>query len=251
MVSRTVLCSCSLPLLALCSLLSSSAALAGPPYTTDDPEPVELRHWEVYLATMPSLSTDGAFGTAPHVEINYGALPNLQLHTILPLVYNRPHGGPLTYGPGDIEVGAKYRFIQEGDWVPMVGTFPQFELPTGSEARGLGTGSLHLLIPLWLQKSFGDFSTYGGGGYWINPGAGNRNFWLFGWQGQYKVAKWVSPGLEIFYTSADRIGGSGSLRFNVGAVFDLSEEHHILLSAGRSITADTLFQGYLAYQLTL
>jgi hypothetical protein len=28
-----------------------------------------------------------------------------------------------------------------------------------------------------VQKSAGDWSTYGGG-YWINPGVGNKNFWF-------------------------------------------------------------------------
>ncbi len=29
----------------------ASRAAAGPPSATDDPEPVEFRHWEVYLAS--------------------------------------------------------------------------------------------------------------------------------------------------------------------------------------------------------
>ena len=34
---------------------------AGPPFNTDDPEPVEFKHWEYYIATInafrPDLST--------------------------------------------------------------------------------------------------------------------------------------------------------------------------------------------------
>ncbi len=33
-------------------------ARPGPPYTTDDPEPVELRHWEVYVASAEQWSRD-------------------------------------------------------------------------------------------------------------------------------------------------------------------------------------------------
>jgi hypothetical protein len=29
-------------------LLLSSSALAGPPFVTDDPEPVDYLHWELY-----------------------------------------------------------------------------------------------------------------------------------------------------------------------------------------------------------
>jgi hypothetical protein len=57
-------------------------------------------------------------------------------------------------------------------------------------------------------------------------------------------------GTELFYTTADRVGGDGNLRFNVGLVLDVTDHQHVLLSGGRSISGDTLFQSYLSYQLT-
>jgi hypothetical protein len=231
--------------------LCSAQAQAGPPYTTDDPEPVEYRHWEVYLASQHEVTRDGATGTAPHVEVNYGAVPNLQLHVIAPLAYAYASGEDTTYGPGDLELGAKFRFIQEDETVPMVGTFPLLELPAGSTSKRLGTGRLHALIPLWLQKSAGRWTTYGGGGYWINPGDGNRNFWYVGWQAQMKLVDSVALGGEAFYTTPDRVGGDSNLRFNVGLILDATDHHHVLVSAGRSIVGDSRFQGYAAYQLTI
>lgn len=231
-------------------VLVSGAARAGPPYSTDDPEPVAFLHWEFYLATQHVLTSNGWNGTAPHFEINFGAAPNLQLHIIAPLAYSRPSGEPTAYGPGDVELGAKLRLVEESESTPMVGIFPLLELPTGSESRGLGAGSLRTFIPLWLQKSFGQWMTYGGGGYWINPGAGNQNYWYVGWQAQRQVSKLATVGGEVFYTTADRVGGDGNLAFDVGLVLDLTEHDHVLLSAGRSIAGDTRFQGYLSYQLT-
>ncbi len=232
-------------------LFALPTAQAGPPYVTDDPEPVEYLHWEFYLATQHELTPAGVTGTSPHFEVNFGAAPNLQLHLIAPLAYARPSGGPTAYGPGDIELGVKLRFIQEGKWMPMVGTFPLVELPAGSESRGLGTGHLRVFIPLWIQKGFGPWTTYGGGGYWVNPGTGNQNYWQVGWQAQRRLSKLVTVGGEVFYTTADRVGGDGNLRFNLGLVLDFTDHHHLLLSAGRSVVGDTQFQGYLAYQLTL
>jgi hypothetical protein len=226
-------------------------AWAGPPYITDDPEPVEYRHWEFYLASQHEVTRDGASGTAPQVEVNFGAAPNLQLHVIVPLAYARPGGGPTDYGPGDVELGAKFRFVQESDLVPMVGTFPMLEVPAGRQSKGLGAGHFHGFIPLWLQKSAGPWSSYGGVGYWVNPGSGNRNYWLIGWQAQRRFAETVSVGAEIFYTTADRRGESGNLGFNVGAVVDFTPDHHLLVSCGRSIAGDSRLLGYLAYQLTL
>jgi hypothetical protein len=37
----------------------SPVALAGPPFVTDDPEPVEYQHWEVYIAPIYSHGKDG------------------------------------------------------------------------------------------------------------------------------------------------------------------------------------------------
>jgi hypothetical protein len=224
---------------------------AGPPYTTDDPEPVELHHWEIYLATQDFFASGGAWiGALPMVEVNFGVLPQVQLHVIAPLAYQRDPAGPMRYGYGDTELGVKWRFVEEGDWLPMIGTFPLLEVPTGSTSLGLGTGTTRFFLPLWLQKSFGPWTTYGGGGYWVNPGDGNRNYWFFGCQAQRRLGEVVTVGAEVFHTSAAEVGGSGETRFNVGLVADVSELHHLLVSAGTRFDAPFAGQFYVAYQLT-
>ena len=87
------------------------------------------------------------------------------------------------FGPGDPEVSVKYRLLtaEPDDSWPQIGIFPMLEVPTGNAERNLGTGSTHAFLPLWLQKDFGKWTTYGGGGYWINPGPGNKNYWFVGW----------------------------------------------------------------------
>ena len=48
---RTAPCSI-LTAIVLLVLVHSPKAFAGPPYITDDPEPVEYQHWEVYFASI-------------------------------------------------------------------------------------------------------------------------------------------------------------------------------------------------------
>jgi hypothetical protein len=239
----------SVTLLALL-LGASVAAFAGPPYVTDDPEPVEYRHWEVYLASIFTKQPDAWTATAPHIEINYGAVPNVQLHTILPLTLYAPGEGANSYGYGDTELGVKYRFVQESDWRPQIGTFPLLEVPTGSRARNLGSGHLQTFLPIWLQKSVGPWTTYGGAGYWINPGTDKRNWWYTGILIQRSVLPNLAPGFEIFYQTPQEVGGPSETRFSVGFVWDLSDLQHIMASAGRGIEGPNQVQGYLAYQLT-
>lgn len=239
-------------IVAAVGLLLPLAALAGPPYTTDDPEPVEDRHWEVYLAFQNFWTKgQGADGTLPQIEVNYGAVPDLQLHTIVPLAWTSPEGGTFQYGPGDIELGAKFRFVHEGDWVPQIGTFPLVELPVGSAAHGLGVGHVQVLLPIWLQKSWGRWTTYGGAGYWLgNPGPDWHGSWYVGWQAQYQVVTWASVGAEVYHGMAGQDGSPSDTRFNVGLVVDLGDVHHILFSAGHSFTSASA-QAYLAYQITI
>jgi hypothetical protein len=246
--------------IALCStvlaVLGPQPALAGPPFITDDPEPVDYGHWEVYGFSMATQTHDNTSGTLAGVEVNYGAAPNLQLHVIAPLAFDAPSGVGAKIGAGDIELGAKYRFIDPGpdDWWPQVGVFPLVEVPSGDTRRGLGTGHLREFLPVWIQKDFGDWTTYGGGGYWINPGAGNRNYWFAGWLLQRKVTDSLALGGELFHETASTIGGKDSSGFNLGGIYDITEHYHLLFSAGRglqNVPATNEFSYYLGFQWTI
>ena len=236
-----------------------SQAWAGPPFVTDDPEPVEYKHWELYIASQFASDKSSASGTtvsgiAPLLEVNYGVLPDTQLHVIVPFAYNHPQGEATQYGLGDIELGVKYRFIHETETTPQVALFPLAGLPTGDDKKGLGEGHAQVLIPLWLQKSWGPWTTYGGGGYGIkriSPNPGDRNFLQLGWLVQREINKTVSIGTELFhFTRKNDDEEHNRTGFTVGSTINVSEDHHILLSAGRDIVGDNRFSAYVAYQWT-
>ena len=194
---------------ALVFALFAVCAFAGPPFQTDDPEPIDFRHYEFYAfansdGTPVETDTEG-----PAVEFNWGALPNVHLHIIVPAAAIFPSNnpalapagtGPRAFGPGDIETGIKYRFVQETRRRPMIGTFVMFELPAGNAARGLGVGKTWYKLPLWAQKSFGPWTAYGGGGETIIRGVpGFRNFPYAGWLVQRDLGKKWTLGTEFFY----------------------------------------------------
>jgi len=228
-------------------LLIAGSTWAGPPFLTDDPQPVETGHWEFYGAFQWAWQRDAASGTLPHVEVNYGALPGLQLHAVVPGVLAWTRGGPLQYGLGDLELGVKFRLVDEGEWRPQIGVFPLIFVPTGSKDRGLGTGEVKALLPLWIQKSFGPLTTYGGGGIRL-AAAGNSA--VVGWLVQRELWTWVALGAEAFVT-VPLAGGAVQTQLDMGFIVNLSEQHHLLLSAGPSFGTDDRAQAYLAYQLTI
>lgn len=241
-------------LTALALLSLAPIAHAGPPFITDDPEPVEYKHWEINIGTMDFRDSPGDWsGLGPLFEVNYGVLPDVQLHIIAPFAYDKPKDEHGHYGYGDTELGIKYRFVHEDEegWRPQIGVFPLVEVPTGNHDLGLGNGKAQLFVPVWLQKSIGKWTTYGGGGYWFNPGdEGNRDYWLVGWELQRKITENFSLGAEIYHTSPDTRGGSSSTTVNLGAIWEITEHHHILISAGHSVQGPAEFSGYFAYQLT-
>jgi hypothetical protein len=224
--------------------------LAGPPFVTDDPEPVDYQHWEFYIASQHIQTSGGWSGTAPHIELNYGVITNVQLHLIAPLAYDALKNDTAHYGYGDTELGVKFRFIQETPCFPQVGIFPLLEAPTGDSSRGLGSGQWQAFLPMWLQKSFGDWTIYGGGGYGINPGVGNQNWGFVGAVIEYQVLKNVMIGGEVYHRTAMEDGGQGDTAFNLGIVIDFTEHQHLLFSAGRSIDGPADFQAYIAWQFT-
>lgn len=246
-----------LPILLLISGLASVTLAAptptptpGPPFITDDPEPVDFMHYEVYIASESFQMFGQSYGTLPHLEVNYGAAPNMQLHVIAPMAYFAQDGQPYNYGPGDTEFGIKYRFVQESGSRPMVGIFPLVEAPTGSASKGLGNGGTAFFLPLWLQKSVGTWTAYGGGGFWHNPSAGFRDYWFSGVTIQCQTTKKLMIGAELFHTTP-QVDGFGEVSgFNIGGVYDFDEGHHVMMSVGRGIQGADKGAAYFAYQWT-
>ena len=236
----------------LCILfLAVGSVFAGPPYFTDDPESVELGHWEFYLASEYTNTVGEKSGTEPHIEANYGAFKDVQLHLIaVPAAYDRTVNTNTRVGFGDTELGVKYRFMHETDAAPQAGTFVLVSLPTGDAGRGLGSGAAKVFVPVWFQKSFERWTTYGGGGWWYNPGSGNRNWFYAGWLIQRDIAEFLTIGGEIFYRSPDTAGGDTGRGFTLGGQLNLSGNQHLLFSEGRDFSGPNLLTRYIAYQLT-
>lgn len=230
--------------------IGTGASWAGPPFRTDDPEPVDYRHGEFYVATQYEKDKDVTVGTTPHFELNYGPMPDLQLHLIAPFVYAKQEGEAAQRGYGDTELGVKYRFLNNEASHFMVGIFPIIELPTGNSDKGLGAGHTQIFLPLWLQKAWGPWQSYGGGGYWRNPGEGNKDYWFFGWQLQRQISETLTLGAELFGNTKTEEDGKSRTGYNGGAIVNLTDDHHLLFSAGSDIGGDNRLSAYFAYQYT-
>lgn len=239
-------------ILAAIFLTMSQNVIAGPPFLTDDPDPVQFKHWEYYISSQNTFnsSTKNATGTLPHFEVNYGLVPNVQIHMILPLNYSYSASRFSAYGYANTELGIKYRFVKETKNCPEIGIFPILQIPTVNNST-LSTGRMQLFIPVWFQKSWDKLSSYTGCGYWINPGTDNKNWIFAGWQVQYEFSKVITLGTEVYYHTADSKESSHSSGFNLGGFLNFSEKFHFLFSVGHSITNENYTTAYAGFLWTI
>ena len=237
-------------ILLLSIIFITSSTFAGPPFNTDDPVPLNFLHWEFYIASSYQFGKYDDNATLPHFEVNYGAVPDVQIHILAGMGYVKEDTDH-QYGFMTAEVGFKYRFINNEANDFQVGIFPLLEIPTTSTESIVGNDHLQAFLPLWIQKSWGKFTTYGGGGYWINSGQNNKNSVFVGWEAQYDFSQTLTLGSELYYESPDTKDGSNDLVFKVGGYININGENHILYSIGQSLIHSDDISGYLGYQLTI
>jgi hypothetical protein len=230
-------------------MVGPGLVLAGPPYQTDDPEPTETGHLEILVSATSMAEAGRSQGGLPQLQLNYGPMKDVQLSFSPQLAFSAPVNGPTNFGVGDTQVSVKYRFLHETDTCPQAAVFPAMVLPTGSAERGLGAGQTQVLLPMWFQKSWGPWTSFGGGGYWINPGEGNQNWTFMGAALQRDLGETVSLGLELFYHSAAQTDDVGGLGSNLALLWHLDGSDGLLFSAGRDVIwGRTTFTGFAAYQ---
>ena len=238
-----------LPIVALMLfiLMAASPGFAGPPFLTDDPDPVPWHHYEAYLFGTVDRGTAGSFSVVPAFELNVGAAPGLQLHAIVPAAYATPQK---EYGIGDIELGVKYRLVKEGKWRPEIGVFPLVELPAGSSRRGLGNGQTWTRLPLWLQKSWGPWTSYGGAGYQLNGAAEKKDSLFAGWLLQRQLNKRLTLGTEVYHQEAQTVGARQTTFLDGGGYFNFRKDLNLLFMLGHTVTGERHTTGYLGLYYT-
>ena len=211
---------------------TSHTVFAGPPYVTDDPETTDAGHFEIYSfaqGTETRAGSEGAYG----IDFNYGGGPNLQLTATVPIAFENPSIGKSASGLGNIELAAKYRFLHQDDLGLDVSIFPRVFLPSAS--RDVGDRHASLLLPVWVQKDWDQWSAFGGGGCAINNGAGSKDYCLMGWALTRQVLPDLQLGAEIYHQTADAKGGRATTGIGAGLRYDLSEHYHLLAYTGPGI----------------
>lgn len=214
------------------ALLLISPAYAGPPFTTDDAEPTEYGHFEAFLFSSGTRAGGETEGTAVGLEVDYGVLPQTEIAIEIPLEFEPSADGHTGYGLHNLAFGAKYRFVDESDDLPQIAFSPALELPLNGQP---GTKATKYSLPIWMQKSFGEWTAFGGGGYNINPGPESRDFWSFGAAIVRPIVPDFSLGVEVFGQTADEDEARTSVSVGLGALYDFNETWHLVGSVSTGV----------------
>jgi hypothetical protein len=253
------------PSLFLVLMLAGPAlrAQAGPPFQTDDPTPVDLGHYEFYVFGTVDGTPAETDPTGPAFEFNWGAVPNVQLHAILPFGAVLPSNNPV-YAPGgtgtsafgltDMELGVKYGFIKQTKRRPQIGSFTMFEIPTGNSTKGLGVGRVWYKLPIWVEKEFGPWSLCGGMGYTVVPQTGYDNFLYGGFLVKREINEKLELSAELFSHARE---GFAAAQTQASTMIDAGGYYHfkspglqLLFAYGHSIAGQTENYGYLGLYKT-
>lgn len=247
----------------LLAVLSKARAQAGPPFQTDDPTPVDLGHYEAYVfgtvdGTPAELDT-----ISPGFEFNWGAIPNIQLHVILPFgavtpsnkpVYAPGGVGPSAFGLQDMELGVKYGFLKQTPHRPQIGSFTMFEIPTGSYSKGLGVGKVWYKLPIWVEKEFGPWSLVGGLGYTVVPQNQYKNYLYGGYLVKRTISEKLELSAEVFSHARE---GFAAAQTQASTLMDAGGYYHfkqpglqLLFAYGHSVAGQTENYAYLGLYKT-
>ncbi len=255
--------SCRKLMLLLLFTLASAKLWAGPPFQTDDPEPVDFRHYEFYTFGTVSSTPVETDPNGPACEFNWGAVPNVQIHVVVPFGAIRPSNnpiyfpggvGPSAYGITDTELGLKYRFVKQTKLRPEFGSFTMLELPTGSYSKGLSVGRVWYKLPIWVQKDWGPWTSYGGGGYTIIHQTQYRSYPYGGWLIQRDIGNRLQLAAELFSHAHE---GFATPQTQAAALIDIGGYYHfrqpglqLLFAYGHSVAGQTENYAYLGLYKT-
>lgn len=164
------------------------------------------------------------------------------------LSYTLPFSGTgHASGIGDVLLNYRYQLREEDADGPAISPRLSVILPTGSESRGLGDGTLGLQFNAPVSKQYGNFYVHGNAGYTWLPDV-RRSAFVAG-SGIWRVAPMFNLMLEAVVEFDDSVTVSPGFRkgWNVGS-------HQLVIGAAVPITradgrSTTALLTYLSYEL--
>jgi hypothetical protein len=194
-------------------------AAAGPPFETDDPEPVACHHVELDIAE----ARQGEPASSGYLwEADYG--PTQDIETSI--------GGQ----PGEIELASAIRFVPETVKTPQVGFLPALTIKSDGETE--------VFLPFWIQKTIKRWTFFGGGGVSFGSEftgiAITRNF-----------PSGSNVGLEFYRENQRNPIVPAAPRLGIGWTDQYAPSQAIMVWGGRPLAPNSKYLFYVGIQAVL
>jgi hypothetical protein len=229
---------------------------AGNPLQTNDPETPGRNGWEINVSQNMRFARP-AFGQAlPLININYGWLENDQWKISIPVLDVDPHPGAAQWGIGDIQLGWKYRFLEEHEHGVQASIYPQPLLPTGHEARGLGNGRVEAFLPVSVGKHLFDdrLFLYAEAAHNVVFEDLHRDTWFLGIAAEWQVTEKIELVGEVADLVVPHFVGPDDLFFNLGFNYQFARHAALQTAFGRSLgnasEGLSYFNSYIGLHIT-
>lgn len=213
--------------------LCISSGLPGPPLETDDPGTPGDENWEInFASTLEQRARVWEF--KPLLDVNYGWGERLQIKLRPRAVVLDTEDQGARAGAGNIQLGVKWRFLDEHKQGVAMSIYPQvdFNPPGRSVERGLVDEGHQFFLPVQLARTFGKTFVYFEAGYnWHEQGDDD---FVFGLAAEYSLTDSLKLVGE-FRNGATRNFDEHELFFNAGLKWKLHENWTLLASAGRTL----------------
>jgi hypothetical protein len=226
-------------------------AQSSPPLLTNNPGTPGSGKWEINIGFAMERLRHESLYEAPILDINYGLGERMQLKYEIPWLFlNEKEGGTIN-GPGNSEIGFKYRFLDEKPHGISMSVYPQFSFnnPTSSADRGLVDPGVKLILPLQIVRRFGPVGVNLEVGY--SSIEHEADEWLYGLAMGWPLSERFELLGEVNGTAV-RGFGSDALVFNFGGLLRVHKKVNLLFSAGRgfceSNSRETKLLGFAGLQ---
>ena len=229
---------------------------AGNPLQTNDPGTPGRNGFEVNLFNSIRLTRNEFTQSLPVLNINYGRVDNDQWKISIPVIQVDPEPGASHWGVGDIQLGWKYRFLEEEDYGFMASIYPQPLLPTGNHDIGLGNGNWEAFLPVSVAKHFLDerLFVYGEAAYNVVFDDPRQDTAFFGLAAELEITKKTILVAEIADIVTIRSDRPDEPFFNLGFTHHFNDRIALQTAFGRSLGDESrgasFFNSYVGLQIT-
>ena len=218
--------------------------VAGPPLITNDPDTPGPGNWEINVAATGTHADSGWEISAPDLDLNYGVGERVQLSIHACTAWARGEDGPWATGAGPVELGIRYRILDEDKAGISLAVQPHWEKSwsTRAIAKGLAPEHPAFGLPVQAARHFG--KSVVGAELMRTFVSSEPDEWQLGVSWSREMS---TPGLELLAEAvAVRADGEATTTlFNVGATQEIGKHLVLLGSLGREL--DTPAHGTLFY----